>query len=237
MHVRMRARAHGCPANARRAPSAASAPHGAHLRLRARLVGCDQQQRAVHDGRAVEHRGHEDVVPRAVDERDVPDQAHGRAAQLARRRVLLAGAVRAVAARPLARGALEDLGVGVAELDGDVALELVLESHRLHAADGLDDGRLAVRDVADRACARARAGVAGVGAGACAVAARGASPCVAGRRAELRRQPCCCMGAGACCRHVKLARAAARPLLPQRASCFAGAAAPDAAAPTRARLC
>ena len=44
------------------------------LRLRARLVGGDQQQRGVHDRRAVQHRGHQNVVARAVDERHVPLQ-------------------------------------------------------------------------------------------------------------------------------------------------------------------
>jgi hypothetical protein len=40
------------------------------------------------------------------------------------------------------------------QLDGDVALQLILEAHRLHARDGLDHRRLAVRHVADRACMR-----------------------------------------------------------------------------------
>ena len=49
------------------------------------------------------------------------------------------------------RIALVDLGVGVAELDGDVPLELVLEPDGLHARDGLHHRRLAVGDVADGA--------------------------------------------------------------------------------------
>ena len=68
--------------------------------------------------------------------------------------VLLAAAVGLVAGGAGAArvGALVDLGVGVAQLDGDVALQLVLEPNRLHARDGLDHRRLAVRHVANRAC-------------------------------------------------------------------------------------
>ena len=43
------------------------------LRLRARLVRGNEQQRCVHDSGAVQHGGHEDVVPRAVDEGHVTD--------------------------------------------------------------------------------------------------------------------------------------------------------------------
>jgi hypothetical protein len=43
--------------------------------------------------------------------------------------------------------ALEDLRVSVSEFDGDVAHQLGLEAHRLHARDGLDDGRFAMRHV------------------------------------------------------------------------------------------
>lgn len=46
-----------------------------------------------------------------------------------------------------------DLGVGVAELDGDIPLELVLEANGHDARDGLYDGRFAMRYVADGACA------------------------------------------------------------------------------------
>ena len=48
-------------------------------------------------------------------------------------------------------GALIDLCIGVTQLDGNIPLQLVLEADRLHARDGLDDRRLAVRYVADGA--------------------------------------------------------------------------------------
>jgi hypothetical protein len=110
-----------------------------------------QQQGPVHHRRPVEHRRHQDVVPRAVHEGDVPNERHAGPAVLTRGGVFFAGAVRAVARGALASGALVDLCVGVAQLDGDVALELVLEAHGLHARDGFDDGGLAVGDVADGA--------------------------------------------------------------------------------------
>lgn len=46
---------------------------------------------------------------------------------------------------------LVDFRVGITQLDGDVALELVLEADSLDTGDGLDDGRLSVSDVADGA--------------------------------------------------------------------------------------
>lgn len=46
---------------------------------------------------------------------------------------------------------LVDLGVGVTQLDGDVALEFVLETDSLDTGDGLDDRGLAVSDMADGA--------------------------------------------------------------------------------------
>lgn len=45
------------------------------LRLGARLVGGDEEECGVHDGGTVEHGGHENVVTRAVDERDVAADA------------------------------------------------------------------------------------------------------------------------------------------------------------------
>lgn len=127
----------------------------AGLGLGARLVAGNQQQGGVHDGGARQHRAHENVVAGAVDEGDVALEAVGAraAVALAGRVDLLLALVGAVAGRARALGvvALVDLGVRVAELDGDVALELVLEADRLHAGDGLDHRRLAVRDVADGA--------------------------------------------------------------------------------------
>ena len=55
------------------------------------------------------------------------------------------------ACRPRALGvvALVDLCVGITQLDGDIPLQLVLETNRLHLRDGLDDGGLPVSDVTD----------------------------------------------------------------------------------------
>ena len=49
-------------------------------------------------------------------------------------------------------GCSVDLGIGVAQLDGDVALQLVLEAHRLDARDGFDHSGLAVGHMPDRSC-------------------------------------------------------------------------------------
>lgn len=101
-------------------------------------------------------------MARAVDEGDVALEPVFSAAALTLtgRIHLLLALVRPVACRARAFGvvALVDFGVCVAELDGDVALELVLEADRLHARDGLDDGALAVGDVAD--CADVDGGLA-----------------------------------------------------------------------------
>ena len=124
------------------------------LRLRARLVARDQQQRRVHHRRTVEHGRHENVVAWAVNERHVP---HELVRPLALRDHVLRGrAARNEVPRPRALWvfALVDLGVRVAQLDGDVALELVLEAHGVHSGDGLDDGGFAVSHVADGACGR-----------------------------------------------------------------------------------
>ena len=71
-------------------------------------------------------------MPGAVDETDVPDQLV--LESIHDEGVLLAGAHRGVAHRPLAPLVPRpvDLGVGVAQLDGDVALQLVLEPDGLH---------------------------------------------------------------------------------------------------------
>ena len=87
----------------------------------------------------------------AIDEGDVPDQLVLEAVH--DEGVLLGGALRRVADRPLALlvEAAEDLGVGVAELDGDVALQLVLEADGVDAGEGLDQGGLSVGHMADGA--------------------------------------------------------------------------------------
>jgi len=88
-------------------------------------------------------------VAGAVHEGDVAGEVHGGATDLAGRVVFLHAAVGPEALRPRTAGALEDLGVGVAQFDGDVALQLVFETHRLHAGDGLDDGGFSVRHMAN----------------------------------------------------------------------------------------
>src|SRR5690606_40542532 len=66
---------------------------------------------------------------------------------LATRVNLLVAVVSPVAPGPGARGvvALVNLCVGVAELDGNVPDELVLEADGLHARDGLEIGRASCR--------------------------------------------------------------------------------------------
>lgn len=87
--------------------------------------------------------------------RDVSQQSIGSAAalSLAGRVDLLLALVTSVASWPRALlvVALVDLGVGVTQLDGNVSDQLVLESNRLDAGDGLDDGGLSVSHVADGA--------------------------------------------------------------------------------------
>ena len=52
-------------------------------------------------------------------------------------------------ARALGVVTLVDLGVGVTQLDGDIALQLVLETDGLDLGDGLDHGGFPVSDVTD----------------------------------------------------------------------------------------
>ncbi len=105
------------------------------LRLRAGLIAGDEEESGVHDGGTVQHGGHEDVVAGAVDEGDVPHKAHHALAVgvVALEHVLLVAAVRAVAAGLLSEPLVGfvDLGVGIAQLDGDVSHQLVLETHSL----------------------------------------------------------------------------------------------------------
>ena len=120
----------------------------AGLGLGTSLVARDEQEGGVHDGRSIEHGGHENVVAGAIDETHVPPQLVRNAVFLERIGVGASlGAVRGLAFRGQA---LVDLGVGVSQLDGNVALQFVLETDRLHAADGLDDGGLSVGHMADR---------------------------------------------------------------------------------------
>lgn len=92
---------------------------------------------------------------RAADVRNVSQQTvcTTAAISLARRVNLLLTAVASVAARTRACSVitLVDLGVGVTQLDGDVADQLVLESNCLDTGDGLDNGGLSVSDMANGA--------------------------------------------------------------------------------------
>lgn len=80
---------------------------------------------------------------------------------LARRVDLLLTLVRPVTcwARALGIVTLVDLCVGITELDGDVSLELVLETDRLDTRDGLYYRTLSVGDVAN--CADIDGGLTG----------------------------------------------------------------------------
>ena len=110
----------------------------ARLRLRAGLVASHEEQGRVHDSRACEHGRHEDVVARAIDERDVSDQEElrltpGRGALGA---VFLVRAEGLEALRGLARRALVELGVRVTKLDGNVPKALLVVAHRLREIRG-----------------------------------------------------------------------------------------------------
>lgn len=68
---------------------------------------------------------------------------------LTRRINLLITAVTLVACRTRASVVvtLVDLGVGVTKLDGDVSLQLVLESHSLDSGDSFYDGTLSCMEI------------------------------------------------------------------------------------------
>jgi hypothetical protein len=131
------------------------------LGLRAGFVSGDEEKGGVHDGGARQHGAHENVVTGAVDEaRRLSDTASGgwlcsnsrnvseqtvctsASISLTCRVDLLVTLVTPVAggARALVVVALVDLCVCVTELDGDVSLQLVLETDSLDTGDGLDDG-------------------------------------------------------------------------------------------------
>lgn len=138
------------------------------LGLRAGFVSGNKEKGGVHDGGARQHGAHENVVTGAVDEAtSLLDTASGShvcynsrnvskqtvctstSFSLARRVDLLVTLVTPVAggARALFVVALVNLCVRVTELDGNVSLQLVLETDSLYTRDGLDDGRLSVSDV------------------------------------------------------------------------------------------
>lgn len=67
------------------------------------------------------------------------------------RGIFLGAAISLVAHRARAAVilALVNFGISIAELDSNVALELVLKADSLHTGDGFDDGRFAVSNMAD----------------------------------------------------------------------------------------
>jgi len=83
-------------------------------------------------------------VARGIDEADGP-------LELSLRSAGRAGRGHAVALGLVAAGALVDGAVGVAELDGDASLQLLTVARRPDASERLDQGGLAVVDVADGA--------------------------------------------------------------------------------------
>lgn len=125
------------------------------LGLGAGFVTSNEEEGGVHDGGARQHSAHENIVTGAINERDVTQQSVGAATAIA-----LAGGVNLLVAlvatvagrtRALSVVAFVDLGVGVAEFDGNVADQLVLEADGLDARDSFYDSRLAVSDMADGA--------------------------------------------------------------------------------------
>mmetsp|Transcript_87480 Transcript_87480/g.245618 ORF Transcript_87480/g.245618 Transcript_87480/m.245618 type:complete len:227 (+) Transcript_87480:1034-1714(+) len=122
------------------------------LWLRTSLVTSDEEEGCIHYCCAVQHRGHENVVARAIHERHVPHQpviASLRAWNHIRRST----AKRSVAARllDLRVVALVNLRIRVTELDGDVAFLLLFEADGVNTTHALHDRRLSMCHVADRA--------------------------------------------------------------------------------------
>jgi len=133
----------------------------AGLGLGARLVARNQQKCGVHDSRSVQHGRHENVVAGAIHEAYMPAELElnptdgidkGVGVVAAPGGVAALQAQRVLAHLPLLhRGsrlaALVDLRVGIAKLDCNVSLQLVLEPNRLHPGDCLHHCRLAVGHV------------------------------------------------------------------------------------------
>lgn len=93
----------------------------------------NEKEGSIHHSGPIQHGGHKNVVPGAVDEADVSHElvleaVHGKC-------VLLAGAHGSVAYWSLTSlvKAPINLRIGVTKLDGDVPLQLVLESDRVYA--------------------------------------------------------------------------------------------------------
>ena len=103
------------------------------LGLGAGLVACDEEKCGVHDGDSCKHCGHEYIMSWAIDEGNVSDEEKGRIAAWggALGRVLLLGAKRLEALGRGTSGALVQLGVRIAELDGDVSEAFFVVTHSL----------------------------------------------------------------------------------------------------------
>jgi len=113
------------------------------------IIITDEKQCCVHDRGSVEHGSHEDIVTGAIDKTDVTNQIVPEPIQ--DERVLLGRPHGRVTGRPLALGVVAaiHLCVGVTQLDGDVPLQLILESYSVNSGQGFDDGRFTVSHVAD----------------------------------------------------------------------------------------
>src|SRR6266581_4329447 len=114
------------------------------LRLRAILVRRDHEEGAVHDRRAAEHRRHQRLVARRVDERHDPLELALHVMRLADLRVLVGRGL-------VVLRALVDRHVRVAEADRDAALDLLRVAVRPLAREPLRQGRLAMVHVPDDA--------------------------------------------------------------------------------------
>lgn len=123
------------------------------LRLWAGFVSGNEKQGSIHDSGSGQHSAHENIVTRTVHERDVSLQPICAFASfpLARWIDLLLALVGSVARRPGAVRiiALVYFRIGITQLDCDIPLQLVLESHGLDPRNGLYYRTLSVGDVTD----------------------------------------------------------------------------------------
>lgn len=103
------------------------------LRLGIALVSCHEKKSCVHNCSTSQHRRHEGIVTWAVDEGDMPRQDEHRVAVLALALVSLSRVERLVLLRGFAHRTLVELGVGIAQLDGDVSQFLAEETDSVRA--------------------------------------------------------------------------------------------------------
>src|SRR5438445_645729 len=110
------------------------------LRLRAVLVRRDHEQGPVHDRRAAEHRGHERLVARRIDERHNPLKFPFHVVRLADLRVLIGRGLGVLRT-------LVDRHVGIAQADRDAPLDLLAVPIRPLSGETFREGRFPVVDV------------------------------------------------------------------------------------------